>query len=93
MNAHRPQPHSGLFGWLRPARREFWRLVPWWSRMHKMMSTQALGLGTVIITVLLEFDYPKSVVMGAVLITAGMVLYGSLVEQPEVLDNEQADPE
>lgn len=51
------------------------------------MSTQALALGTACLTVFIAVGYPKWVLLTTLGLTAAMVLYGSLVEQPEVHDD------
>lgn len=75
-----------MMGWIRPLRREFWRLVPNWRRAHRFMSTQALGLGSACLTVFIAIDASRSVLLATLAITAAMVLYGTLVDQPEVHD-------
>ncbi|MEM6494843.1 MAG: hypothetical protein AAF650_10740 [Pseudomonadota bacterium] len=76
-----------LFGWVRPLRREFWRATGW-HRVHKMLSAQALTAGLGIVTVLLHFNYSKAVVFTALGATLLATLYGALVPQPELHDDE-----
>ncbi|MEL6707603.1 MAG: hypothetical protein AAFP79_04920 [Pseudomonadota bacterium] len=80
-----------MTGWFRPARRAFWRATGW-HRVHKMMSAQALTAGMGVVTVLIHFNYPKGAVFIALALTLIATMYGSLVPQPELHD-EQSDPE
>lgn len=76
-------------GWFRP--RSAWHLVPYWRRMHKFMSTQALTLGSTILAVQIAVGASNTALLITLGLTVVATLIGALVEQPEVKD-EQADP-
>jgi hypothetical protein len=73
-------------GWLRPFKRDYWHLVPYWRRIHRLMSTQALGLGSAFLTVEIAIGAPKWVLLLTLGLTAAAVLAGALIEQPEISD-------
>lgn len=75
-----------MLGWLRPLRREAWRLAPDWRQAHKFMSTQALGLGTACLTVFIAIGASKTLLLATLIITAVLVLVGNLTDQPELED-------
>lgn len=82
-----------MFGWIRPLRREFWSLVPYWRRAHRFMGNQALTAGGLMLSVFIAAGFSKTVLLTTLYITLAAALYGSLVEQPEVLDDESAGDE
>lgn len=75
-----------IFGWLRPLRREAWRLAPDWRDWHRFMSTQALGLGTTVLSVGIYLEWPARSLLIILAVTVAMTLAGSLLEQPEIDD-------
>lgn len=75
------------FGWVRPFRREFWRVMPVWRRAHRLMGNQAMALGASTLTVEIALGL-EDWLFPTLFITAAMVLYGNLVEQPEVHDEQ-----
>lgn len=74
-------------GWLRPLKRDAWGLVPHWRRVHTFMSTQALTLGSTVLTVQIAIGASRSVLLVTLALTAAATLFGALVEQPEVHDD------
>lgn len=78
-----------MFGWIRPLRREAWRLAPDWRDWHRFMSTQALGLGTAALSVAIYLEWPAPVLLTILGLTAATVLAGSLIDQPEVTTDER----
>ncbi len=77
-----------MFGWIRPLRREFWSLVPNWRKAHKFMGTQALTFGGLMLTVFIAVGFPAPVLLITLGLTLIASLYGSLVDQPEVNDDQ-----
>lgn len=77
-----------MFGWIRPLRREFWRLVPNWKRAHTFMGNQALTFGGLMLTVFIAVGSPAWLLLTTLFLTLGASLYGSLVDQPEVHEGE-----
>lgn len=73
-----------MFGWLRPLRREFWRIVPDWRDWHRFMSNQALTLGSTALSVAIAVDADRGVLFAVLGLTTAMTLIGTLIEQPEV---------
>ena len=77
-------------GWFRPLKRDAWHWVPYWRRLHKFMSTQALTLGATILSVLIAISASQTVLLVALGLTVAATLYGTLVEQPEIKDEPPA---
>lgn len=75
-----------MFGWVRPLRREFWSLVPYWRRAHTFMGNQALTAGGLMMTAFIATGQSKTVLLATLYVTLAAAAYGSLVEQPEVED-------
>ena len=73
-------------GWIRPLRKQFWSIVPGRRKIHLFMSTQALTMGGTCLTVFIALGFSKTLILTTLYITIAAVLYGSLVDQPE-LDN------
>ena len=73
-------------GWIRPLRRELWHIIPGWRRAHHFMSNQALGVGTACLSVFIALDFSRAVILTTLYVTVAAVIYGSLVEQPELED-------
>ena len=75
-----------IAGWWRPLRREFWRLVPNWKRVHTFMGAQALTFGGLVLTVFIAVGAPDWLLLTVLFLTCAASLYGTLVDQPEVND-------
>jgi hypothetical protein len=87
-----------IAGWLRPLRREFWRVVRdarvWlrglrrtltdWRNWHRFMSTQALGVGTAALSVGIAVEWSPRLLVSILAVTAAMTLAGTFIEQPEM---------
>ena len=76
-------------GWFRPLSREGWHLVPYWRRIHTFMSSQALTLGSTILTVQIAVGASRGVLIVTLLLTVAATLFGALIEQPEIRDEEK----
>lgn len=72
------------FGWFRPLVRECWALVPDWRNVHRFMSTQALGLGTTVLSVGIYLEWSRFALIATLFATALLTLAGSLIDQPEI---------
>jgi hypothetical protein len=72
-------------GWIRP--RSAWHLVPYWRRVHTFMSTQALTLGSTVLTVQIAIGASKRALLVTLALTVAATLIGALIEQPEVRDD------
>lgn len=79
------------FAWFRPLSRECWKLAPDWRDFHRFMSTQALGLGTIALTVAISLNAPREWLIAGLIATAALTLAGSLIDQPEVSSDEHDD--
>lgn len=75
-------------GWIRPLRRDLWR-IPLWRKLHKMMSAQAIAAGGILVTGLMYAEVDHFWVMATVYMTLAAAAYGSLVEQPELEENDK----
>lgn len=78
-----------MFGWIRPLRREAWQLAPDWRDWHRFMSTQALGLGTTVLSVGIYLEWSAPALLSILGPTVAMTLAGSLIDQPEVTTDER----
>lgn len=76
-----------MFGWIRPLRREFWTLVPYWRRAHHFMGNQALTAGGLMLTAFIAVGFPNWVVLGTLYLTLAAAIYGNVVDQPEVIED------
>lgn len=73
-------------GWVRPLDKDAWHLVPYWRRIHTFMSTQALTLGSTILTVQIAVGAGRGVLIITLVLTVAATLAGALIEQPEIRD-------
>lgn len=73
-----------MFGWMRPLRREFWQIVPDWRDWHRLMSNQAITLGSMALTVAIALDADRWVMLTILGVTTAATMIGTLIEQPEV---------
>lgn len=74
-------------GWLRPLARDAWRLVPHWRRVHTFMSTQALTLGSTVLTVQIAIGAGRGALLTTLGVTVVATMIGALIEQPEMRDD------
>ena len=77
-----------IFGWFRPLSRACWQLAPDWRGVHRFMSTQALGLGTIALTVGIYLEWPRWALVLGLGLTAIFTMVGTLIDQPEVKADE-----
>lgn len=75
-------------GWVRPLKRDAWSLVPYWRRVHTFMSTQALTFGSTVLTVQIAIGASRTALLVTLALTTAATLFGALVEQAEVHDDE-----
>lgn len=73
-----------LKGWIRPLRREFWRLVPDAGKVLSFMSTQANLMGASVVGALLAFDFGKGWIFAALSGWVVLAAIGAVIEQPEL---------
>lgn len=76
-------------GWFRPFNHEAWHLVPYWRRLHTFMSSQALTFGSTILGVLIAIEASRTALITTLLLTVAATLFGALIEQPEIHDDEK----
>lgn len=74
-------------GWVRPLKQDAWHVVPYWRRVHTFMSTQALTLGSTVLTVQIAIGAGRTPLLVTLGLTVAATLIGALVEQPEVRDD------
>lgn len=74
-------------GWIRPVKRDAWHIVPYWRRVHTFMSTQALTLGSTVLTVQIAIGSSRRALLVTLGLTVAATLIGALIEQPEVRDD------
>ena len=73
-----------LKGWIRPLRREAWRLAPDAGDVLRFMSTQANLMGASVVAALLAFDFAKGWIFAALLGWVVLAAIGAVIEQPEL---------
>lgn len=73
-------------GWLRPLRREAWRLASDWRKVLRFMSVQAAILLTVIPAIFTAYGFPFVVSMGSAVFFLALVVLGAVIKQDELED-------